>query len=217
MYEKILNDNYILNLYNKISIYEENEKGWAHHNLQHAINVAEMIELILMGLFYNKVFIENAKIAALLHDIGCINGKENHPAKSELMAKEYFKKKNIKLKYEKEVLSAIKNHSAGFDENNLMTICLIFCDKIDIKKTRVAKEGYNVVGMRQLQYIDDINIFINQDIIKIDFIINDLLNLKELEDFYFTDKVFKAINSFANKINKKPIININNQKWNYNQ
>ena len=213
MYEKILNDNTIINYYNKISEYEDKCKGWAHHDFKHAINVASMVESILKQLGYDKDYINEAKIAALLHDIGCIQGKDNHQERSAIMVKKYLKENNIYLKYEDEVISAIKNHSAGFDEENIMTLCLIFCDKLDIKKSRVAKEGYNVIGMRQLQYIDDINIAIDDEYVEVNFLAKDKMDIKELNNFYFIDKVFKAINSFSKKINKKAIIKLNNKFW----
>ena len=40
------------------------------------------------------------------------------------------------------------------------------------------------------------------------------INIIELEDFYFTDKVFKAIKSFAKKLSLDAIVEINNKKWN---
>ena len=213
MYEKILNDNTIINFYNDISDYEDKCKGWAHHDFKHVTNVASMVESILKQLGYDKDYINEAKIAALLHDIGCIQGKDNHQERSAIMAKKYLKENNIGLKYEDEVISAIKNHSAGFDEVNIMTLCLIFCDKLDIKKSRVAKEGYNVIGMRQLQYIDDINIAIDDEYVEVNFLAKDKMDIKELNNFYFIDKVFKAINSFSNKINRKAIIKLNNKFW----
>lgn len=213
MYEKILNDNTIINFYNDISDYEDKCKGWAHHDFKHVTNVASMVESILKQLGYDKAYINEAKIAALLHDIGCIQGKDNHQERSAIMAKKYLKENNICLKYEDEVISAIKNHSAGFDEENIMTLCLIFCDKLDIKKSRVAKEGYNVIGMRQLQYIDDINIAIDDEYVEVNFLAKDKMDIKELNNFYFIDKVFKAINSFSNKINRKAIIKLNNKFW----
>lgn len=213
MYEKILNDNTIINFYNDISDYEDKCKGWAHHDFKHVTNVASMVESILKQLGYDKAYINEAKIAALLHDIGCVQGKDNHQERSAIMTKKYLKENNICLKYEDEVISAIKNHSAGFDEENIMTLCLIFCDKLDIKKSRVAKEGYNVIGMRQLQYIDDINIAIDDEYVEVNFLAKDKMDIKELNNFYFIDKVFKAINSFSNKINRKAIIKLNNKFW----
>lgn len=213
MYEKILNDKLIIKIYDDISIFEDKEKAWAHHDLIHVTNVANMLELILKQLGYKDDYIDEAKVAALLHDIGCIKGKENHAIRSAIMAEKYLEDNNIKLKYKNEVIDSIKNHSSGFDEENIMTLCLIFCDKLDIKKSRITKNGYNVIGMRQFRFIDDIIVFIVDDNVQVNFIINNDVDLKELEKFYFIDKVFKAIDCFSKKINKKAIIKINNNVW----
>ena len=67
--------------------------------------------------------------------------------------------------------------------------------------------------MRQLQYIDDINIAIDDEYVEVNFLAKDKMDIKELNNFYFIDKVFKAINSFSNKINRKAIIKLNNKFW----
>lgn len=212
-FNKIKNDEEIIQIYNKISELEDKNKGWAHHNLDHVNNVVELVEKLLKELKYNQNFIEEAKIAAILHDVGCIEGKEGHALRSYEYAKKYLKENNIKLESEKLVLDAIKNHSNGFDTDNVIALALILSDKLDIKKTRVAKEGYNIKGMRQLQFIDDILIKINKNILEINFICDEQIDKMELEEFYFTKKVFKAIKSFSDKMQLAPNVLFNYNKW----
>ena len=212
-FNRIKNNKEIIELYNKISDYEDLTKGWAHHNFEHVNNVAEMTGEILKKLGYNDKFIEEAKIAAILHDTGCLEGKDNHTIRSYEYAKRYLERNNVKLENEDLVLEAIKNHSSGFDTENTIALALILSDKLDIKHTRVAKEGYNIEGMRQLQYIKDILININDNYIEINFLCDELINKLELEEFYFTEKIFNAINAFSKKINLKPIVLFNNENW----
>lgn len=214
LYNTIINDEEIIKIYNSISEFEDKDNGWAHHDLKHVKNVAYMVEKILKNLNYDENFIEEAKIAAILHDTGCIKGKDGHAERSYEFAKIYLEKNNIKLTYQKPVLEAIKIHSNGFDTDNIIALALIFSDKLDIKYTRVAKEGYNIYGMRQLQFINDITVNIQDNYLKINFICDKNINIIELEDFYFTDKVFKAIKSFAKKLSLDAIVEINNKKWN---
>lgn len=181
--------------------------------MDHVLNVVATTEKILTDLKYPKDFIEEAKVAALLHNIGTIDGKEGHANRSYLMVKEYFSKNNIHLKNEEMVLEAIKIHSDGFDTGNIIALVLIFSDKLDIKKTRVAKEGYNIIGMRQFQYIDDIIISITQYTISVDFKATNGLSKKELENFYFIRKVFSAITSLANKLKINYKVTLNNDIW----
>ncbi|RDY26568.1 HD domain-containing protein [Romboutsia weinsteinii] len=212
-FDKIENDKTIIEVYNKISEFEDLDKGWAHHNLDHVKNVSKLVESLLKRLDYDESFIEEAKIAALLHDAGAIEGKQNHSLRSYKFAKEYFKNNNIILENEDLVLEAIKIHSDGFDSDNIIALTLILSDKLDIKHTRVAKEGYNVDGMRELQYIKDILVDICNNNLEIKFICDDKINKNELEEFYFITKVFMAIISFSKKMNLNPKVYFNNYEW----
>lgn len=212
-FEKIINDETIIDVYNKISEFEDLDKGWAHHNLEHVKNVAKLVESLLYKLDYDENFIEEAKIAAILHDTGAIEGKDNHALRSYNFAKGYLKTNNIMLENKDLVLDAIKIHSDGFESNNIIALVLIISDKLDIKYTRVAKEGYNAKGMKELQYIKDILVDINDNNLEIQFICDDKINKKELEEFYFMTKVFKSIITFSVKMNLNPKVLFNNSKW----
>ena len=214
-FEQIVNDEKIIQQYNKISEFEDLDKGWAHHNLEHVKNVSKLVEVLLKKLNYDEDFIEEAKIAAILHDVGAVEGKNNHALRSYEFAKKYFDENNILLKNRELVLDAIKSHSDGFNSDNIMTLTLIISDKLDIKHTRVAKEGYNVKGMRQLQYIKDILVDIDNKNLEIKFICDYKININELEEFYFMIKVFRAIKTFSEKMNLTPKVFLNNCKWEY--
>lgn len=213
-FEKVKNDEEIIRIYEKVSEVEDLNKGWAHHDYNHVCNVAGLVEKLLTELNYEKEFIEEAKIAAILHDIGCLEGKEGHPFRSFEFAKEYLRKNNLNLKYEDLVLEAIRIHSEGFDTDNIIALTLIMSDKLDIKYTRVAKEGYHIPGNRQFQYIKEILIDIHNHILEINFICDDKIDKLELEEFYFTKKVFKAIKAFSAKMGVIPEVLFNSEKWN---
>ena len=213
IYNEIINDREIIELYKKIEIYEKETGGWAFHNMEHIKNVTEIVSKILQDLKFGDVVITKAKIACFLHDIGAIQGKENHAERSYEYAKNYFSKK---FDYEvlSDVLEAIRIHSDGFDTDNIIALALIFADKLDIKKTRISEEGKIIVGNRQYSHIDDINVSINSNCLNINFLIDDKVDINELNEYYFTKKLFKAIKSFSNKLNLKQRITINGHKWN---
>lgn len=212
-FECIENDPEIIEVYHQIAEFEDRDKGWAHHHLGHVQNVAELVESLLSQFEYSPSFIEEAKIAALLHDTGAIEGKENHALRSYEFAQTYFANHAINLEHKELVLEAIKNHSEGFESDNMMTLALILSDKLDIKHTRVAKEGYHIKGMKELQYIKDIRVDIENQILKIQFLCDEQINQKELEEFYFIFKVFKAIRAFAEKMNLIPKVLFNDKEW----
>jgi len=213
VFQKVLNDEEIIQIYNNISIRTNLEKDWAHHDLQHVKNVACFVELFLSQLGYDYQFIQEAKVAAILHDVGALEGKEGHTLRSYEYAKSYFDRKNIELKYKDMVLDAIRMHSDGFDTDNVMALTLILSDKLDIKYTRIAEGGYDVVGMRQIQYIKDIRINLQKDNINIDIVCDKNIDKKELEEYYFINKVFKAVIAFSKKMNLEPMVKFNNKNW----
>lgn len=216
MYKKIKNDSYIQDIYSKVENPENDERFWTYHGLTHVNNVIEMVEKTLIQLDYDEEYIENAKIAALLHDLGMLEGKEGHDIRSYELAKKYFEDNNIELKYKNEILEAIRLHSNTFDSKNVMAIVLIFADKIDIKKTRLAPKGYEIEGLRQYQFIEDINIFKETNNLTVRFSINEKCNKQELENYYFTPKVFNAIRSFANHFKLDCKILWNDDEWEFN-
>jgi len=213
IYKQIIKDQQIIDLYNNISILEDKNKGWNHHNLEHAVNVANMAKKMLSDLGYSQSIINDTLIAALLHDIGCIEGKDNHPTRSAKMAKIYLKTNNIKLNNEKMVIEAIRIHSNGFETDNIIAQVLIFADKLDIKKQRLAKAGYEVDGLKETRYINDILVNIDNNQLIINFIANEKIDKNKLESWYFMPKVFLAINSFAKKNNLEPLVLLNNKNW----
>lgn len=208
------NDEFIKVRYKQIEEYEDREKGWGYHNFDHVTNVCNWVEQLLRALKYDEGFIEEAKISAILHDTGCIEGKQNHQYRGYEFAKQYLKDNNLKLKYEDLVLEAIKLHSDGFDTDNMMALVLILSDKLDIKYNRVTIEGFKIEGMRQMQYIKEAEIQIDDGTLKINYICDDKIDIEELNNYYFIPKVFKAIKTFADKLNLSVELTLNDKPWN---
>lgn len=214
VFMKVYNDEQIRDIYRRIDEREEDNKdAWGHHNFNHVNNVKNLVVQILNKLNADEELIEEAKIAAIMHDVGAVEGKENHAYRSYEFAKNYFKNNNIKLKNNDLILEAIKNHSDGFDTNNIIQSALILADKLDIKNTRPTKNGLNIPGNRQYKNIEDILIDIEDNTLKIKFKANDKLNKEELDNFYFMQKVSNGIKSFAKKFDLKHEVYLNNDIW----
>ena len=216
IYNKLLNDYSIRKIYDQIGVLEDEERGWAYHNYEHILNVTDLVEKILSSLGYDEEFITKAKIACLFHDVGALQEKDNHALRSYEYAKKYFKEHNISFDDDLDVLEAIKIHSEGFDSNNIIALSLILADKLDIKKTRITKSGKKVIGNRQYKYIEDIIINITDNCLIIKFVADDGIDMKELNEYYFTKKVFKAIDSFSKKMNLTYKILLNDNVWSIN-
>ena len=217
VYNLLISNDKIINIYKEIEKVEIKSGGIAFHNYEHVKNVTAIAEKILKDLNFDENTLYNCKIASLLHDIGALEGKKGHPERSYIYSKKLFEENNWLFEGIEDVLDAIKNHSAGFETNNIITLAIILADKLDIKKTRISEEGLKVEGNRQYGHIEDIIISINNNILEISFISDGNIDINELNDYYFTKKVFMAIDSFSKKIGLEYSILMDGKIWDLNE
>lgn len=192
---------------------DEQISGTARHDLSHVLNVVKLVGSVLMQLNGDEDYIEAAIIAALLHDIGYVHEKKRHALNSYLMTKAYLDENGINNIYQNEILDAIKNQGSSYDTSSLMTLVLIMCDKIDLTKQRLAPEGFETIGIRQLQYIDDVRVLIHNNECVVDFKAVSEIDFIELNSFDFLDKTVKSIHAFARFNNLQPRIRMNGTQW----
>lgn len=214
IYEILKNDEDILKIYSDIERFEINTGGWAFHNLEHVKNVSKIAEKILLDLNVDKDIIFKCKIACLLHDVGALQGKEGHTERGFEYAINLFKEKNWNMEDFDDVFDAINNHSAGFDNENIITLAIILADKLDIKSSRITEEGKKIIGNRQYSHIEDIIININDGILTVNFITDGNINIDEVNNYYFTSKLFKAIEAFSDRLDLKYSILMDSSTWN---
>ena len=212
VYNNLINNQEIIDIYNKIEKYEKENDGIAFHNYNHVKNVTDIATNLLIHLNYDDNTIYKIKIACLLHDVGAIIGKEGHADRSYEYAKKLFIDNNWNFLDKDKILDAIKNHSNGFDTDNILTLIIILADKLDIKSSRITEYGKKVIGNRQYGHIQDISIDIKNNTLIVNFITDDKLDMDEFNDYYFTKKVFKAIFSFSNKLNLQYKVMIDNKE-----
>ena len=126
----------------------------------------------IKDLEFDENTIYKSKIACLLHDIGALQGKENHAQRSFEYSKKLFEEHNWIFDGNESILDAIQNHSSGFETDNIITLSIILADKLDIKKNRITDAGKKIKGNRQYGHTEDINININinESILTITFI-----------------------------------------------
>lgn len=213
IYDRMLQDNSIKNIYEEIEKYEIKTGGWAYHNYNHIMNVTNIATFLFKELGFNKEDIAKVKIACLLHDVGAIYGKDNHALRSYEYSKEYFKNNNIDFKNINLVLEAIRDHSNNFNTNNIYTLVLILSDKLDTKSNRVTEEGKKVLGNRQYSHIKDIKVSIEGNLLNVKYITDGNINIEELSNFYFTNKVFNAIKSFSDKMKFNYKVYLDDKEW----
>ncbi len=216
MLDYLVNNQIIIDLYNEVEVFENSDKnGYGYHNLRHAYNVAKMVTVILTYLNFSEKEIEDFQLAAMLHDIGAYCGKEGHQLRSYEMTKKMLSDKLFVAHNKDRVLNAILNHSDSFDNDDLGIVALIFADKIDMTKDRVAPAGRIVEGIREFLHLDSVSVDITDSSFNIYFESDGNCNMKELNNYYFIPKMFKAIEAIANRLNLKHNIYFDKNIWVY--
>ena len=215
VYNLLASNKEILDIYKQIENKKIEDGGMAFHNYEHVKNVSNIAGKILIDLKFDEDVIYKCKIACLLHDVGALQGKKGHAQRSYEYTKNLFKNNNWIFEDSESILDAIKNHSSGFDTNNIIALAIILADKLDIKKSRISEAGKRVEGNRQYQHIEDIKNDIDSNVITINFITDGKMNIKEVNNYYFTAKVFKAIEAFSKRINLEYRIIMDNEDWNF--
>ncbi len=212
--QNLINDKNIIKMYKYVEDYENKDpKAMGYHDYTHIVNVTNTMTSIMKQLNISKEEIDDFTVAAILHDIGAYCGKKDHHIRSYHMAKKYIEDNNIILNDKNRVLNAIYNHSFGFNQEDLLSVILIFADKMDMTKTRVAPAGKLNEGMNQFSFVENININITSNELQVHFIVNELCDKQKMEEYYFIDKMLHSVNELAKRLNLQPKILYNENPW----
>lgn len=123
---------------------------YADHGMRHAMRVAEYAvgfidecyqyfgedEIKKFHAFGHEEDFYSTAIAALLHDIGIVDGRKNHAERSKEMAKKYLEKYEVSSDEIAIIAGAIGCHSGDDRIVNLVDAALMMGDKMDITRSR---------------------------------------------------------------------------------
>lgn len=194
-YLDLLNDDYINNLFKII----DSRNDVCNHGLKHALNVVENIVKIGDVLNIDSETLSYLKIAAFLHDVGRIEGDENHYLNGKELVKKYL---NFKIDKEwlDKILSAIEKHheKENVDKLSLFNHIVLFADKMDFS----CKRFNNNVRCFENNILD-INFEIIDNIFIVVIQFKDKVTYIDFERWIMYPKVIKRIDEFANKLDMK--------------
>lgn len=204
-YKDILHNPKVIEAYDKI---DSNNTEPFNHGLKHINNVCEIIMKLCEILEIDQEEKEALLIAIALHDIGQVNGKENHAKNSLFFTINNFKSELEKNKYCSEILQAIEFHdSIGSDDDSLFVLLVRFSDKMDFTKNRLEdnyREKYDYIFTEK---IDDVKFIFDENYFGLDIITSDICDFEEqFLSLEFFHKVIYLVKCLANKLNRKPII-----------
>lgn len=189
------------------------------HGMKHIVNVVALVDKIAPIFSLTDREIEILKTCEILHDLGQVDGRENHGLKASLFARDYLPKLNYFNFDELDIIySAIETHDEKNDYTKLKTKFswfVNFIDKMDFTKNRLEDDYLSKFGYIEYAYIEDICFLRNDNvfIIKITTINNPLaISEEKLFSRSFFNKVVNTSLKFTNHFNLKLEIYLNSTK-----
>lgn len=212
IYESVLkNQEYleIMDKIEKIKFITDGKWDW-EHGLGHSKRVANYVKKILMQLNADKRTIDLGMTAALLHDIGLINGNKTCHA-IESSKRFYTLISNISISDEEKSImrQAIADHSNGDNISSQIGLALVLADKLDITYHRTIDSSIQDEMNMAFQKIRDVSVEINKDELIVKYEIADGFDIKILDGWNKPVLIPKKV---ANYLNKNIIFMINNSK-----
>lgn len=138
--------------------------GYTEHSFVHASFVSQRAGNILKDLGYSEKYIELARIAGYLHDIGNMVNRNDHAQSGAILAYNILIRMGMDIPDAVTVSSAVGNHDEGTGNAvDPVSSALILADKSDVRNTRVRRK--NAVSY-------DIHDRVNYAVKKSDVIIN---------------------------------------------
>ena len=182
MLETILKDEEVKTIINNVNnVIIVNNCGC--HGMGHITRVMNYVETILTGINCDEHTIELGKIAAYLHDIGAIMGKQGHAERSADFALMYLKKINMKNEDIHIIEHAIRNHSGGTNLESVIGAALTFADKIDMQKSRMMRFKENNYFHDNIKHMLDIKLKVDDKNIIVNIITDNQFDYNSLKDY----------------------------------
>ena len=208
-YIDILNTDYYKEIYAKI---EELKKDFpVNHGFIHINNVIENSKRLAITFNLNNKQTELLLIAATLHDIGYLFGKDDHAYNGGIYSKELletweFSKEDIEI-----ISNAISNHGGKTKEEyeEIISMCLICADKLDFINTRYDITKLKEEYLSTFPYISDtyLDYKNNQIVLNINVSKNFDVKIFEISSYY--NKLEKFLNLLSERLNASYTIKFN--------
>ena len=135
-YLDIVNSDYFKETYSKI---EEMKKDFpVNHGFIHVNNVIEDAKRLAITFNLNDKQTDLLLISASLHDIGYLNGRDDHAKNGGILVKGILKEWDFNDEDILVISNAISNHGGKEKEEylDIISLCLICADKLDFINTR---------------------------------------------------------------------------------
>ena len=204
-YIDILNNDKVIENYNKI---DDINPYPFNHGLKHVKNVCKIMDKLCSTLEISGEEKEALLIASALHDIGQVDGREEHGRKAKEFLIDNFELELKNQPFYNQILEAIEKHdNPCIIENSLFTLLVQFCDKMDFSKYRLEDNYRERFRYYCYENIDNVDFVYDDENFGINIITSNVDNFTELFlNENFSKKVINAVEVLAKKLNRKMIV-----------
>lgn len=191
-YKDILNSDFFFDTYSKIEFLKRDFP--VNHGFVHVWHVIKWAKKLANIFSLSSEETDLLLISACLHDIGYLNGRDDHAKSGSVDAKIYLTAKTNKDI--DRICNAIANQSGESPDDFIdnISMCLVLADKFDFDKTRYREDGKH----KSVEMFMSIE---KTDLIKIDGEYNfeiyttNLSLFTDLENNHFFKKLNRVLNN----------------------
>ena len=155
-FKDILSNKEVIEEYTKI---DKQNKYPFNHGLQHIKNVCDLMSKLCDALKIKDEEKECLLIACALHDIGQVDGRDNHGLKAKDYIVKNYEEQLKDYEYYNDILNAVEHHDqkVNLQESPLFTNLVCFADKMDFSFKRLEenyKEQFGYIAYEDVVEVD---------------------------------------------------------------
>jgi len=202
-YIDILNSKYFKETYTKI---EKIKKDFpVNHGFIHINNVIRNAKRLVSVFNLNNKEEELLLIASALHDIGYLEGRDDHALSGSILAKQYLEDNGFNSEDIEAICDAIKNHGGKKEEDLIepVSMCLVIADKLDFISSRYDKERLKESYVNIFPNISDTYLEYESSLLKLNISINDKFDVEAFEKEQYYSKLTSFLTLLSNRLNSK--------------
>lgn len=163
LYEEMLENEEYLDIMKRIDnmhFIKNNKWDW-EHGIGHAKRVAIACETILRQLGVDDRIVELSKLSGLIHDVGLLYGKKNHPFMSYLLSSDLLFSFSLTKEECELVRHAILYHSDGQEICHYLDLALLLADKLDVNYKRVEHATIHDTTNQEIGKIKKVDVLLD--------------------------------------------------------
>jgi metal-dependent HD superfamily phosphatase/phosphodiesterase len=151
------------------------------HGMGHVTRVMNYVKIILSGIGCDDHTIMLGMIAAYLHDVGAVMGKDGHALRSAIFADSFLSRVGFSDDDKLVIVDAIKNHSKG--SSSIIGAALTFADKIDMQKSRMMRFIDGNYFHDNIKHMLDVEVSVDDESIVVNIVTDGLFDYNSLKDY----------------------------------